>query len=139
MKARKLTEPTGRPVIRRTYVKARARVLRRFWPLIRRWRDWQLQRRAPWPIVWECYGTDKAIPHRREDGSYALTCAQCDGSHYHAWAAWEDAPLGGAGTPVRCRICGARKCDHPECTARRHHRDPHNTGEGYFEPVGSLR
>ena len=93
---------------------------------------------APWPVVGECHG------HR--DGS---TCLQCDGSHDHEWAAWRGAPrveglLGtsvvgghsGPGIPVRCRICGGRKCDVPVCVSRRHHLDPHTTIDGEFYKVG---
>lgn len=72
---------------------------------------------APWPIVSECYG--KAT---HKDGG---ACAQCNGSHEHVWVAWKDAPDARYGVPVRCRICGTRKCDLPECSARRHHIGPH--------------
>jgi hypothetical protein len=71
----------------------------------------------PWPVVGECH-SDHLPEH---------SCRQCDGSHDHDWVAWRE-PLGGLtgpGVPVRCRTCGARKCDRPDCLLRRHHRGPH--------------
>lgn len=77
---------------------------------------------APWPVVPECFSD-----HRKHH-----TCPQCDGSHVHDWVAWRDpdpAVLGtsthGETLPVRCRTCGARKCDRPACLLRRHHRGDH--------------
>ena len=114
-----------------------ARALRILWPLRCRLRDWNLQRKAPWPLVWECYGGWKEVPHRQSDGTFHATCRQCDGSHWHEWKPWGDAPSSfSPGVPVRCVICGGRKCDVPECMGRRHHADPHGVGDGFFEPVG---
>lgn len=78
---------------------------------------------APWPLVGECHGHRGAAADWR-----AQTCPQCDGSHRHTWVAWKDYPLGRASgmVPVRCRECGARKCDDPRCVLRRHHRQPHD-------------
>lgn len=83
---------------------------------------------APWPLVHECYG--------HPDGGH---CAQCDGGHRHNWRAWHDAPEtrpgsgvtvvdghSGPGLPVRCTVCGARKCDDGDCSLRRHHREGHD-------------
>lgn len=74
---------------------------------------------APWPIVGECFN--------RKAGH---TCPQCDGQHVHVWVAWHNpdwASLGlsGPGLPVRCKTCGARKCDTNDCMLRRHHGEPH--------------
>ena len=77
---------------------------------------------APWPIVWECH-------QRFKDGH---RCPQSDGSHDHIWAAWENPDpavltVVGPGVPVRCRVCGGRKCDMPRCRLRRHHvGEPHD-------------
>lgn len=76
----------------------------------------------PWPVVGECLG------HKRDE-----SCAQCDGSHEHLWAKGEDH---GYGAAVRCRCCGARKCDRPDCMSRRHHRDPHITFRGTVVAIG---
>jgi hypothetical protein len=80
-------------------------------------RRWQARRtwdriRAPWPIVGEC--------HRRFEPGHS--CPQHD-PHQHDWVAWLDAPAwvtSGPGTPVRCRLCGGRKCDMDPCTRLRH-------------------
>jgi hypothetical protein len=80
----------------------------------------------PWPVVPECY------KHTNPDE----TCPQCDGSHEHVWKAWLDAPKTGSGSavvggtsgpgvPVRCTVCGGRKCDLSNCSGRRHHAPPH--------------
>lgn len=83
----------------------------------------------PWPIVGECF-SDHRPGH---------SCPQCDGSCEHSWRAWHEAPQAdpyspgttvtagssGPGIPVRCRVCGARKCDASVCMLRRHHRGPH--------------
>jgi hypothetical protein len=81
---------------------------------------------SAWPDVPECYG------HR--DGS---VCAQCDGSHDHQWI--EGAPPYPSSTaiPVRCSVCGGRKCDWSACWERRHHRGPHVLIDGTFEKVGT--
>ena len=88
--------------------------------------------RPPWPIVAECHGR---APSRVAQGH---SCAQCDGSHDHQWVAWHEAPRTGSdsgstvvgkssgpGIPVRCKVCGARKCDQPDCRLRRHHAEDH--------------
>lgn len=79
-----------------------------------------IQAEPPWPVVGECHSD-----HRPDH-----SCRQCDGSHDHEWIAWRD-PVGpvlgltGPGLPVRCKTCGARKCDRSDCLLRRHHRGPH--------------
>lgn len=101
---------------------------RKTWRLRVRVRRWWDLKRAPWPVVGEC--------HLHRDGS---TCPQCDGSHEHEWVAWPQAPswiASGGGVPVRCRVCGARKCDNANCTSRRHHRDPHIGYDGSILKVG---
>lgn len=81
---------------------------------------------APWPIVGECFSS-----HRPDH-----SCPQCDGSHDHQWVAWHDAPQvsrgtsvtgghSGPGLPVRCTVCGGRKCDMSACMLRRHHGGDH--------------
>lgn len=96
---------------------------RRVW----RWRlrRWLHERwvalRAPWPIVPECHSW-----HRP-----GHSCPQCDGSHEHRWAAWTIPTADNyrlaftRGQAVRCRRCGARKCDVDGCVLMRHHRTPH--------------
>lgn len=89
---------------------------------------------APWPVVSECYGE---VSHRKDEQK---SCPQCDGSHEHEWIAWHDRPdsfFGPYGVPVRCRVCGGRKCDHANCLNRRHHRDPHVGYDGSVEKVGA--
>lgn len=71
----------------------------------------------PWPDVQECYWPARGLV---EQGH---TCAQCDGSHDHVWVSGPEVPYGGV--PVRCRICGGRKCDMPACRLRRHHPEDH--------------
>lgn len=77
----------------------------------------------PWPDVQECYGG-----HRTKSGialyGNVEDCPQCDGRLNHQWVEWKEAPAD-YGVPVRCRICGARKCDLPDCQLRRHHAGPH--------------
>lgn len=79
----------------------------------------------PWPEVNECYG------HKNPWEA----CAQCNGDHDHVWrrglARWSRS------IPVRCRLCGARKCDMPACTERRHHRGPHLLLTGEVVRVGA--
>lgn len=79
----------------------------------------------PWPDVPECYGF-----HPGDQ----VACPQCDGSHDHAWVQGEDP--GRKTIPVRCRHCGARKCDRPACVSRRHHADHHVFASGDLEPIG---
>lgn len=88
---------------------------------------------APWPIVNECHWPAPSLVKQNH------SCPQCDGSHEHEWIAWHDAPhpasdptgsslvgrTSGPGIPVRCRICGGRKCDIDACRLRRHHREEH--------------
>lgn len=97
----------------------------------------------PWPVVDECYGHE--LERRR--GAANPTCLQCDGSHEHRWTAWHQAPQvapgvscvakgSGSGIPVRCTLCGARKCDDPSCRERRHHTGPHLGFDDTLRPVG---
>lgn len=88
-----------------------------------------MQRQA-WPIVNECHG------HPFLKGGTMQSCAQCDGSHQHEWAEGETVYAGDVTNAVRCIHCGARKCDRPLCTSRRHHRDPHILSDGTVVPVG---
>jgi len=85
---------------------------------------------APWPIVSECHYPAPSL------AAQGHQCPQCDGSHAHHWVAWHDAPqaftgwsvtgkVGGPGLPVRCRVCGGRKCDMSSCLLRRHHGGDH--------------
>jgi hypothetical protein len=77
----------------------------------------------PWPDVGECYG------HRNPDDG----CQQCDGSHEHRWV---EGPAN-YGVPVRCSICGGRKCDVDDCWERRHHQGPHiSVVDGSVREVG---
>lgn len=90
-----------------------------------------IERRAPWPVVGECYG-DVSHPGK--------VCPQCDGSHEHRWLAWPEAPQSikaGYGVPVRCTVCGGRKCDDALCMNRRHHSDPHTGYDGSIRKVGA--
>lgn len=80
----------------------------------------------PWPDVSECYYPAPSLV------AAGHTCPQCDGSHDHEWVAWHDVPHGAykrdgkpRGLPVRCRVCGGRKCDRPTCPLRRHHGGDH--------------
>lgn len=87
---------------------------------VRRW--WQT-RIAPWPIVGECYGHRPKAGKGIEPMLAAASCRQCNGDHEHEWLAWASAPgwvAGGPGIPVRCRVCGGRKCDAEGCDRRRH-------------------
>lgn len=80
---------------------------------------------ALWPDVPECYGL-----HRPGE-----SCRQCDGAHEHRWV--EGAP-DVMGVPVRCLVCGGRKCDVGECWERRHHRGPHvSVIDGSVRKVGA--
>lgn len=36
-----------------------------------------------------------------------------------------DLSLTAPGIPVRCKVCGGRKCDVDSCLLRRHHRGEH--------------
>lgn len=80
---------------------------------------------APWPVVNECHWPALTLVKQQH------TCSQCDGSHDHQWVGWHDVDskvtrfADGAAVPVRCRICGGRKCDMPTCFLRRHHRGDH--------------
>jgi ribosomal protein L32 len=80
---------------------------------VRRIVRWWQRIRAPWPIVGECH-------------SYWRThhvCQQCHPTHQHRFVAWKSAPSWvavGPGVPVRCRECGARKCDNADCDLVRH-------------------
>lgn len=83
---------------------------------------------APWPLVWECHSNSVLHPDH--------TCGQTDGSHDHLWVAWKTVPTvapgialvnrqSGPGIPVRCKVCGGRKCDVDTCLLRRHHGGDH--------------
>lgn len=79
---------------------------------------------APWPIVWECHSNTKYHPGH--------SCPQSDGSHVHDWIAWHNPDpvilhVSGPGLPVRCKVCGGRKCDMPTCRLRRHHGEDHES------------
>lgn len=80
------------------------------------------------PDVPECHQT-----YRPEH-----SCAQHDGSHVHAWVRCIVVTKMGTNPQeaTRCKVCGARKCDSPVCTERRHHRGPHHEATGY-RMVGS--
>ena len=76
-------------------------------------REWWMRQRAPWPIVGECH--KDYIPDH--------SCEQCQPTHVHVWKAWAERPdwhWGPYGVPVRCTVCGARKCDVANCDSRRH-------------------
>ena len=81
----------------------------------------------PWPLVSECFSS--AQPDH--------PCRQCDGSHVHQWIAGEFADPA-AGIAVRCRICGARKCDRAECILRRHHKGHHLDADVGLPDLGDL-
>lgn len=77
---------------------------------------------APWPLVWECHSDTVLHPDHR--------CPQSNGSHDHQWVAWHHPipsilGLTGPGIPVRCKVCGGRKCDLSTCMLRRHHGGDH--------------
>lgn len=80
---------------------------------------------APWPIAAECrYPAPRLIAEGHQ-------CPQCDGSHVHIWLVWRtpDPEVLGVSTtgalPVRCKVCGGRKCDVRNCSLRRAHGEPH--------------
>lgn len=83
----------------------------------------------PWPDVMECHGWNPNSRTAMELHPDPL-CPQCDDQHEHDWVAGPRRLSYGHGRPVRCRHCGARKCDTPRCTLRRHHEMPHS-----FEPA----
>lgn len=102
-----------KPRMKMTGVRAwvRRKTWRRRLQLVR----WWAQVRAPWPIVGECFSQFKE----------GHSCEQCEPTHVHVWKAWPKAPIGlihisSPGIPVRCTICGARKCDFDNCDSRRH-------------------
>ena len=72
---------------------------------------------TPWPEVDECHWPAPTLV------AAGHTCLQCDGSHEHQWVAGPPTP---AGIPVRCRVCGGRKCDMAACRLRRHHQEDHD-------------
>jgi hypothetical protein len=93
--------------------------------LLLRGRRWWFRFRCPWPLVGECNSS-----HFAEHA-----CEQCEPTHAHRWKAWPKAPewwKSGPGVPVRCRSCGARKCDSEDCRERRH---DHTHIEGMAFPV----
>lgn len=80
---------------------------------MRKLRRWWDRVRAPWPIISECH-SGYVAGHR---------CEQCHPTHRHKWKAWSKAPRwvkSGPGVPVRCRVCGGRKCDYSDCSLMRH-------------------
>lgn len=86
------------------------------------------------PDVRECFGH----PVKRHPSQADLTrsqCDQCNGSHDHDWVSCATIFAGG-GIPVRCHVCGARKCDTLGCIERRHHRGPHLAHDRVLGPVG---
>lgn len=97
------------------------RTIRRIrWSIRRSWD----RLRAPWPIVDECHGHLLSLNASVAEMLNPPKCPQCRGGHVHDWRAWPKAPgwvTAGAGVPIRCRICGTRKCDRIGCQQRRHH------------------
>lgn len=90
--------------------------------------SWSFQRERdgqPWPEVPEC--------HRDYEPGH--TCPQHDPTHEHTWAAGKSEH--GPGIPVRCVVCGARKCDRKRCIRIRHHREDHSDWLGYNGTVGA--
>lgn len=73
----------------------------------------------PWPDVPECF----------EPAGHV--CPQHDPRHEHTWQAGRPLPYEGARVPVRCVVCGARKCDRRRCIRIRHHREDHSDWLGY--------
>lgn len=85
--------------------------------------SWTLYRERegqPWPEVPECFG--QRHPHH--------LCPQHDPTHGHTWQAGKPFRPGGM-IPVRCVVCGARKCDRPRCIRIRHHSEDHSDWLGY--------
>lgn len=76
----------------------------------------------PWPDVGECHLTKQEC---RES-----SCMQHDPTHEHTWQAGKPWRLGGM-IPVRCVVCGGRKCDQPRCVRIRHHDEDHSDWLGY--------
>jgi hypothetical protein len=72
----------------------------------------------PWPEVAECFEPDGHI------------CPQHDPRHEHTWQAGKPFRPGGM-IPVRCVVCGGRKCDRSRCIRIRHHRQDHSDWLGY--------
>lgn len=87
------------------------------------------------PDVGECYGHQR----ERQHGNTLASCPQCDGSHDHAWVVCvlPERSYVGRAVPIRCRICGGRKCDNEGCTQRRHHSEPHLYSDGTIRKVGA--
>lgn len=75
----------------------------------------------PWPDVPEC--------HRDYEPGH--TCPQHDPTHEHTWQAGKPDKWMGSMIPVRCVVCGARKCDRSRCIRIRHHRQDHSDWLGY--------
>lgn len=99
------------------------RVGRRSWTLHRA-RDGQ-----PWPEVAECFRTEQDCRNAR--------CEQHAPFHEHTWAAGKPFRPGGM-IPVRCVVCGGRKCDRPRCVRIRHHREDHSDWLGYNGKVANV-
>ena len=55
------------------------------------------------------------------------TCGQCDGTHDHVWTACRTTGhlRSHAREPVRCVVCGGRRCSTDGCTSRLGHADMH--------------
>ena len=86
-------------------------------------RSWTLHRERkgqPWPEVPEC--------HRTYEPGHV--CPQHDPTHEHTWQAGKPFRPGGM-IPVRCIVCGARKCDRTRCIRIRHHHQDHSDWLGY--------
>jgi hypothetical protein len=68
------------------------------------------------------------------------TCGQCDGTHDHVWAACTTVGHLRSHTrePVRCVVCGGRKCTTPACTSRLGHADMHVLARGAVREIPRL-
>lgn len=89
------------------------------------------------PDVRECYGHPKPKLHPSRADLAKSQCEQCNGSHDHDWVTCAVMfATGDRRRPVRCHVCGAHKCDVPDCIERRHHRSPHLSRERVLGMVG---
>ena len=82
------------------------------------------------PDVVHCDG------HRRPLASLVTvansTCAQCDGTHDHLWVTCTSLARLRSVTrePIRCVVCGGRKCSAGGCISRLGHADMHVMARG---------